>query len=148
MTLFFDTSTPENASLRAAFDRAFETNKNACLGYISAAADLTTKNVSFMSELNQVAEIYKRMPLPSEANSSEEALKKLAEIVSLEAGLRKKAFAKCDDMLKGKAGDEAGINGIFNSMQTSAQQTTGRDEFRPINMRLMAAVNINTRLSR
>ncbi len=139
MAQFFDTSTPENERLMEEFDRAFITYRSAALGLIDNDSGLTSKEVSYMRSLKQAKELYKALPLPSEANSSEEAFEKTVEAFKIEAELREKATKNMGDLRQGKAGDEAGIMTLFNNMSVHAQQTVGQPKFAAINQAMFGA---------
>ncbi len=140
MSVFFDVKTAGDQALLAAFDAAFETYRLAALGYIDNAIGLNSKDVSFTNELRQVKNLIQKSPLPSQANASEAAFGKVVALARKENELREKAFAKAADLGRGKAGDGAGMAGIFNSMMTSASQTIARPEFSAVNGALLKAV--------
>lgn len=140
MSIFFDTSSVKNQALMEQFDQAFETFRQASLGYLATAPGLSSRDVSYSRELKSEIEVLKRVGKPSEANEDPFAFLTFVELAEKENELRTKAFAKADNLDKGKAGDDAGLEGIFNSMQTSFMQTIGRPEFAAINRSLQTAV--------
>lgn len=140
MSIFFDTSSGSNQALMERYDQAFETFRQASLGYLATAPGLSSRDVSYGREIKSEIEVLKRVGKPSEANEDPLAFLTFVELAQKEGELREKAFAKADNLDKGKAGDDAGLEGIFNSMQASYRQTIGRPEFAAINMSLQAAV--------
>jgi hypothetical protein len=140
MPIFFDTSSPANEALMARFDEAFETFRQASLGYLATAPGLGSRDVSYSREIKSEIEVLKRVGKPSEANEDPIEFLTFVELAEKENELRAKAFAKADNLDKGKAGDDAGLEGIFNSMQASYRQTIGRPEFAAINQSLQVAV--------
>lgn len=140
MPIFFDTSSTKNRALMEQFDQAFETFRQASLGYLATAPGLSARDVSYSREIKNEIEVLKRVGKPSEANEDPFTFLTFVELAEKENELRAKAFAKADNLNRGKAGDDAGLEGIFNSMHASYQQTIGRPEFAAINQSLQAAV--------
>jgi len=124
MGQFFDVKTPADAKLLQAYDAAVNTFRNE----VSAAMlEVAEAHSSIAMPMRAAAEAVKNRPLPSEANSDAEAMKRLAmSSLTVET-----VFSKLKNHADSQEALDAAM-GVTVKMREISKQTIGKPEFRPL----------------
>jgi len=132
MGLFFDIETPADAKLMKDYDAAVSRFRDEVS---QAMEDAAAKEPSIATPMKAAAEALRQRPLPSEANSSEDAMRRLTlSSLTVEA-----AFGK----LQAHADSEQAFStamGVVGRMREIGKTTTSAPQFRELTASVMQAV--------
>lgn len=132
MSLFFEIKTEADRKLMADYDAAVSIFRDKVSEAMEQAA---VKEPSLRAPMRAAAEAVRQRPLPSEANSDKEALKRLTRSSLIVEGL----FAKIGNYAKTQEAFDA-VMEVVACMKETGKSTTGKPEFRPLTQAVLKAV--------